>query len=253
MTEALELLRLQVEWGADEALDHVPPDRLQRKPSPRAPVTAPVLMAASGGGVASRAEVVAGSCGDLAGLRDALLAFEGIELKQTAGQLVLGDGPEDARLVFVIEAPSAEDDAEGRPLSGARGEFFQAMLRSIGLAREEVRVACLLPWRPPGGRPPSTVELGACAPFLRAQLRLMRSLRFAVLMGATPARVLGGAEGRGWRGRWFEVAVEGRMPLPGLAMAAIDEIAGEAKAKAAAWADLLALKRRLDGAPITIA
>ena len=254
MDEALALLRLQLEWGADEAIEDGLPDRSPRRAAARAPVlpaAAPVAPVA--GGMAGRAEATAASCADLESLRAALAGFEGMSLRDTAGQMVFGDGPASARVMFVVEAPSADDDEHGRPLSGARGALFEAMLRSIGLAREEVRVGCLIPWRPPGGRPPSPLEVGACAPFLRAHLRLLPSLELLVTMGGTVARTLGGAEGRGWRGRFFEVPVAGRAALPGLAMAGLDTIAADGKAKAAAWADLLSLRRRLDGGLVTTA
>jgi DNA polymerase len=262
MDEALALLRLQIDWGADEAIEDAPPDRTRVAGGARAVrPPAAVPLAAAPVGVAGRAEQAAAACVDLLSLRDALAGFDGLELRHTAGQFVFGDGPETARLMIAVEAPSAEDDEAGTPLAGGRGRLLEAMLRSIGLRRDEVRVACLLPWRPPGGRPPSPVEIGACAPFLRAHLRLLPSVAAVAMMGGTVAKTLGGAEGRGWRGRWFEVdAGEGaagergageRGRLPGLAMSPLEVIAAEGKARAAAWTDLLSLRRRLEGVVFT--
>jgi DNA polymerase len=254
MTEMLEMLRLQIEWGADEALEVLPVDRLRPvgRPLPVAAAGAAVLPARSAApapGVAARAAAIASGCGDLAGLRTALEEFEDCPLSHTAGHLVFADGPEDASVAVVVEVPDAADDASGTPLSGAPGRLLDAMLGSIGLSRGTIRIVCLVPWRPPGGRPPTGIEVAACRPFLLAHLRLSPGLRHVVLLGATVARALG-AEAvpiRQLRGSWLDVAVDGRPgPLPGLVMMPLQVVAGDAKQKAAAWADLIRLRRVLD-------
>ncbi len=246
MDDALLLLRLQLEWGADEALEPLPLDRLTapRRSEREAPsVAAPPL------GIAARAAAIAAAPVDLDGLRAALAGFDLCPLRDTAGHLVFADGPEHASLMVVVEAPGSDDDATGVPLSGRLGRLFDAMLASIGLSRDLVRIGCLVPWRPPGGRPPTAVEIAACRPFLLAHIGLLPAVTHLVLLGSTVARAVAGAEGnlRALRGRWLEMR-SGERVSTGLVMAPLDLIAADGKQKAAAWTDLIRLKRALDAA-----
>jgi DNA polymerase len=252
MDDALELLRLQIEWGADEALGPQPVDRLRAATTASTPAAAPATPTPSArppAGVAARAAVLAAECGDFDALTAALAAFDGCTLRDTAGQMAFADGPLSASLMLVIEAPDAEDDATGRPLSGRLGRFAEEMLRSIGVTREAVRIGCLVPWRPPGGRPPTPIEIAACRPFLEAHLRLLPDIRHLVLLGATVARTVTGAAGslRQMRGGWLETRVADRV-VPSLAMAPLETIIGDGRQKAGAWGDLLRLRRALDAA-----
>ncbi len=87
---------------------------------------------------------------------------------------VFGEGSHTPKLVIVGEAPGAEEDRSGRPFVGAAGQLLTKMLGAIGLAREDVYICNLLKCRPPGNRNPRPEEVGACKPFLREQLGLLR-------------------------------------------------------------------------------
>ena len=76
--------------------------------------------------------------------------------------------------MFVGEAPGAAEDKSGRPFVGASGKFLEAMLRDIGLEREDVFIANVNRCRPPGNRDPYQREIEACNPWLRAQLRIIQ-------------------------------------------------------------------------------
>jgi len=84
--------------------------------------------------------------------------------------LVFGDGPADARLMFVGEAPGAEEDKQGVPFVGASGQLLNKMLSKLGLRREEVYIANIIKSRPPGNRDPEADEIAACLPFLAKQI-----------------------------------------------------------------------------------
>ena len=84
--------------------------------------------------------------------------------------LVFGDGPSDARLMFVGEAPGADEDRQGVPFVGAAGQLLNKMLSKLGLRREEVYIANILKSRPPGNRDPEADEIAACLPFLEKQI-----------------------------------------------------------------------------------
>ncbi len=259
--DALSLLRLQIEWGADEALDPVPLDRLHpvaaRAAAPRplpTPEAAPVRMAGSGngrapaGGAAAAAREAAATATDIASLRAVLAAFDGCGLRDTATNLVFAEGDPEAGLVIVGEVPDAEEDRTGRPFAGRPGLLLDRMLDSIGLHRSRLLLAPLIPWRPPGNRPPSELELSICLPFLQRLLVLARPVHL-VLMGSRPAKLLAGTALRaeaGWQ----------RSVVPGLdegvrilAMRHPAYLLSHLPARRDAWADLLRLRRARD--PIT--
>jgi len=84
---------------------------------------------------------------------------------------VFGKGGQQARLVFVGQAPTPTDDAEGRPFCGAEGEMLTNIItRVLGLSPAEVYLTHIVKCAPPGGRPPLAEEAGACLPFLLRQL-----------------------------------------------------------------------------------
>lgn len=89
-------------------------------------------------------------------------------------QTVFGVGKRDARLFVIGEAPGADEDRQGEPFVGRAGQLLNAMLRSIGLPREQVFIANILKCRPPGNRDPQPEESAACTPYLTQQIELVR-------------------------------------------------------------------------------
>jgi uracil-DNA glycosylase family 4 len=88
--------------------------------------------------------------------------------------LVFGDGAPNARLMFVGEAPGAEEDLQGVPFVGASGQLLNRMLNKLGLRREEVYIGNIIKCRPPGNRDPEADEITACLPFLKKQIQAIR-------------------------------------------------------------------------------
>ncbi len=95
-------------------------------------------------------------------------------LHQTRTNAVPGEGPENARIMFIGEAPGFHEDRQGRPFVGAAGQFLDELLASIGLKREEVYICNVIKCRPPGNRDPLKDEIEACAPYLDRQLELIK-------------------------------------------------------------------------------
>ncbi|MHB9129833.1 MAG: uracil-DNA glycosylase [Armatimonadota bacterium] len=87
---------------------------------------------------------------------------------------VPGEGNPQATIMFVGEAPGATEDKTGRPFVGTSGKFLDAMLADIGLQRSEVFIANVNRCRPPENRDPTTFEVEACDPWLRAQIRVIQ-------------------------------------------------------------------------------
>lgn len=94
-------------------------------------------------------------------------------LHETRTKTVFGAGNADADLMFVGEAPGAEEDRQGLPFVGRAGQLLNQLLEEIGLSREEVFIANVLKSRPPGNRDPQPLEIEACEPYLFEQVRLI--------------------------------------------------------------------------------
>ena len=94
-------------------------------------------------------------------------------LHETRTKTVFGAGNADADLMFVGEAPGAEEDRQGLPFVGRAGQLLNQLLEEIGLSREEVFIANVLKSRPPGNRDPQPLEIEACQPYLFEQVRLI--------------------------------------------------------------------------------
>jgi uracil-DNA glycosylase family 4 len=94
-------------------------------------------------------------------------------LHETRTKAVFGAGDADADLMFVGEAPGADEDRQGLPFVGRAGQLLNQMLEGIGLARDEVFIANVLKSRPPGNRDPLPLEIDACKPYLFRQIALI--------------------------------------------------------------------------------
>jgi len=94
-------------------------------------------------------------------------------LSETRNSVVFGSGNSNADLMFVGEAPGAEEDRQGLPFVGRAGNFLTELLEGIGLKREDVFIANVLKCRPPGNRDPQPEEIDSCRPWLEEQVRLI--------------------------------------------------------------------------------
>ena len=92
------------------------------------------------------------------------------ELHRTRTNSVPGEGPADARIMFIGEAPGWNEDQQGRPFVGAAGKFLEELLGAAGLKRSDVFITNIVKSRPPGNRDPLPDEIVACAPFLQRQI-----------------------------------------------------------------------------------
>ena len=102
-------------------------------------------------------------------------------LSETRNRVVFGAGNADADLMFVGEAPGAEEDRQGLPFVGRAGAFLTDLLKGIELNREDVFVANVLKCRPPGNRDPQPEEIDSCRPYLEKQVELIQPRVIATL------------------------------------------------------------------------
>jgi uracil-DNA glycosylase len=122
--------------------------------------------------------------GALDDLRDEIRNHRGcgFELCETATNMVPGEGPEDAEVMFVGEAPGASEDEQGRPFVGRAGRLLDELLAEAGLARADVYITNVVKARPPGNRDPSAAEVQHWMPWLEAELAIVQP-RLVVPLG----------------------------------------------------------------------
>jgi DNA polymerase len=113
-------------------------------------------------------------------------------LHETRTKAVFGAGNADADLMFVGEAPGAEEDRQGLPFVGRAGQLLNQLLEEIGLSREDVFIANVLKSRPPGNRDPQPEEIEACEPYLWEQVRLIQP-RVVCTLGNFATKLLSGS------------------------------------------------------------
>ena len=122
-------------------------------------------------------------------LRDEIGDCKRCKLAPTRTNLVYGVGNPDADLVFVGEAPGADEDAQGEPFVGKAGQLLTKMIEAMGYTRNDVYICNVLKCRPPGNRNPEPDEVATCEPFLKRQLAAIRP-RMIVALGKFAAQCL---------------------------------------------------------------
>jgi uracil-DNA glycosylase len=244
--DALDILRLQIEWGADEALEDVPVDRLRP-----APVRAPAIVrskpqpaAPATGTPVERAIRAAAGAGSLEALKAAIGGFEGCPLRDMATNMVFATGDPEAGLLLIGGAPAADEDRAGTPFAGREGALLDQMLASAGLTRDAMLLSPLIPWRPPGGRVPNPGEIQLYRPFLMRLIALTGPRRI-VLFGTLAANTVTGSAQRARAVGWIEASVENAVTRVLMLPALADLLKTPARRKDA-WAGMRALRRELD-------
>ncbi len=138
------------------------------------------------------------------------------DLHKTRNKAVPGEGPPDAKVMFIGEAPGRNEDQQGRPFVGAAGKLLDELLAKAGLKREEVFIGNILKCRPPQNRDPEDKEIETCSPYLEKQIMLIKP-KLIVSLGRFAARVMLGRQismrethGKmvdcsygGWKGKLF--------------------------------------------------
>lgn len=126
-------------------------------------------------------------------------------LSKNRNNIVFGDGPSDASILFIGEAPGREEDEQGIPFVGAAGEWLDRMLESAGIDRNEVFITNVVKCRPPGNRNPKTDEKEKCRKYLDEQIEIIQP-DVIVLLGNVALSLVTGETGgiTKKRGKIFE-------------------------------------------------
>jgi uracil-DNA glycosylase family 4 len=264
--DALAALKWQVEAGADEAIGEVPVDRT--KPVSTAPEPAPEASASKTESVRSPSRLsktatvvlsqeaavegarrLAEAARTIDELRAAVEAFDGCALKKTATNTVFGDGNPDSRIMFIGEAPGADEDRQGLPFVGVSGQLLDRMVAWIGLDRTRFFITNILFWRPPGNRTPTAAEVGACLPFVERMIELVAPEVLVFVGGASAKTLLNRSDGiMRLRGQWYDYECRGLdRAIPARPLYHPAYLLRSPAQKRDAWRDLLAIQERLEG------
>ena len=111
---------------------------------------------------------------DIEQLRHEAMECERCELHQERNMVVFGTGDEDADLMFIGEAPGADEDRQGVPFVGRAGQLLTRIIEAMKLKREDVYIANVIKCRPPGNRNPKPIEIESCEPFLLRQIEMIK-------------------------------------------------------------------------------
>ncbi len=262
LADALALLGWQLEIGADACVELEPQvirasapamaaDHARPTQKPAAPIAASAAPNLSIAGAVAEARALAEAATTLAELEAAVRGFNGCGLKKTATNTVFAQGVAESRVMFIGEAPGADEDRQGFPFVGVSGQLLDRMLGFIGLQRaQNFYITNTLFWRPPGNRQPTPEELEICRPFVEKHIALVNPKMLVLVGGTATKAVLNDTRGiTRLRGQVFAykndyMATE----VPVHVIYHPSYLLRQPIAKKQAWADLLALKAALNAA-----
>ncbi len=221
------------------------------RPEPQAPLAPPksVVPAAAKAGTARLKPLPDIPDDSLAKIIEEVAACQKCDLCKTRKKTVPGVGNPHARLVFIGEAPGADEDVSGIPFVGRAGQHLDKIISAAGFKREEVYICNILKCRPPENRDPALSEMLACTPFLQRQLRLLNPKLIACL-GNVAVKFVIGPDSPGItriHGQWF-TSIFGiptmAMYHPSYLIRSTDREKGSPNWQM--WQDIQALKKRYD-------
>ncbi len=172
--------------------------------------------------------------------------FDGCSLKNTAAHTVMGDGNPQAKIMFIGEAPGAEEDLIGRAFVGRSGQLLDKIMNAIGLSRQTVYICNILPWRPPGNRSPSDAEIAVCLPFLKRQIEIIQPEYILTLGAIATNSLLGTGETMSHlRGHWMEYKISNEKNAQVLATYHPAYLLRTPAQKSKAWLDFLRFSKAI--------
>lgn len=215
---------------------------------PAAPAARPAAQAAiAPETLLEDARKLANSATSLDELQQAMAGFDGCRLKFTAKNICFADGNPAAELMVIGDAPGRDDDLEGIPFSGPAGQMLNRILAAINLNRDKAYLANTLPWRPPGNRPATPLELDLCRPFLDRQIQLV-SPKIIVALGDPATKSLTNSREPIYklRGNWHNYNSQDGGSIAVMPTLHPDYLLRTPAQKRFAWEDWLMIKLKLE-------
>ena len=138
-------------------------------------------------------------------LKNKIKNIKNCDLKNSATNIVFGDGNISSKIMFIGEGPGAQEDAEGIPFVGRAGKLLDKMLESIKLNRSKIYISNVVNYRPPLNRRPTEIEIKRYLPFLKEHIEIINP-KILVLLGSTALNTLIGNEVviSKARGKWIQ-------------------------------------------------
>lgn len=210
MPDKISSLEWQLQMGANEAMEKKPQNRfdtaITKKKTTNIIANIPQVLKTPANtqkpnlgnpsSVALHTRKTADACNTLGELKKAVHDFSDLSIVKTATNTVFADGNPAADVMFVGEAPGAEEDAQGIPFCGASGKLLDQMLACINLTREKnFYITNTVFWRPPGNRRPTPEELATCLPFVEKHIALVKPKLIILVGGTAVTSLLGNKEG----------------------------------------------------------
>lgn len=268
--EAATALAWLVDMGADEVLLEAPVNRLVtpanaeppvekaprvllRPPPPQQPPPPAWKATAPPDDLQATAEILAADCNTLADLQTALSRFDTHPLKKTAGNLCFANGAQHPRILVLCDRPRTEEDRSGEVLAGKHQVLAERMFAAIGLCgmeardgAEQVLLANVIPWRPPGNRAPTELETNLCLPFTKRLIAILQP-HIILCFSALPGQLLagGGESIPKARGKWLTAAI-GDLQIPLITTFHPETLLKSPGSKRLAWHDLQNFRDRLE-------
>ena len=266
---AIHALQWHLDAGVDEALSSSPVDATkmpekpkrdeppaQTKPQTKEIASEPILGASD----AKREAIkLAKSVKNLDELKQAIASFDGLDLKNTAANLVFSDGNDKADVMLIGEAPGADEDRFGKPFVGESGQLLDKIVSYIDLARDHsepanaIYLSNVLNWRPPGNRTPSPAEIEVSLAFIEKHIALVQP-KILVFCGGVPAKAMLNASSgiSKLRGKFHEYTPVTKelfdttpSPIPAIATYHPSNLITTPSQKRLVWQDMILLKKKL--------
>ena len=138
-------------------------------------------------------------------LKNKIKNIKNCDLKNSATNIVFGDGNISSKIMFIGEGPGAQEDAEGIPFVGRAGKLLDKMLESIKLNRSKIYISNVVNYRPPLNRRPTEIEIKRYLPFLKEHIEIINP-KILVLLGSTALNTLIGNDVviSKARGKWMQ-------------------------------------------------
>ncbi len=269
--ELASILHFYAEAGVDCALNDTPNDLFReslqaktRAPAPKAtgqggsstgrnarpspPATPPARSATVPDETAvDSARQAAAGAKTIDELREVLAGFNDCNLRFGAKNTVFADGNPSADVMFIGEAPGRDEDRQGLPFVGRAGQLLDRMLQAIGLDRTTSYITNIIPWRPPGNRTPTPLEIELCRPFVERHV-VLAAPKVVVLMGNVSTKTLLNTT-RGIlsiRGTWSTYHPNSDTDIPAMPTLHPAYLLRNPVQKRLSWQDFLNVRIRLD-------
>ncbi len=198
--------------------------------------------------------ILADQANSLTKLKEAILAYEGCGIKKFSNNTVFGDGNPHAQLMFIGEAPGANEDLTGVPFCGDSGKLLDSMLAAIRVSRaSNAYITNTVFWRPPANRPPTQQEIDLCRPFVEKHIALVKP-KLIVLVGSTAATSLLGKHAGITKIRQEHFSYTNKYltkPIPLTAIFHPAYLLRQPMQKKTSWYDLLKIQQYIEEQKIT--